>query len=98
MRTCGHCSRHHILTFSFLAVFFFLICYLWLYALTGADVRAFHEMMMRVAILGYTGHNWTSLLLGLIQASVWGGIFGGIYSIFAQSHECEDCNINIIVE
>jgi hypothetical protein len=51
-----------------------------------------------MAILGYTGHNGMSLLLGLIQSAVWGAIFGGIFSIFEQSRSCDECSINVIVE
>ena len=97
MRTCGHCVRHHVITYAFLAVFFFLVAYLWRYAITGDDLKRLHEQLLRIAILGYNGHTTASLVLGIVQAAVWGSIFGGILSIFEQGHECEHCKINVIV-
>ena len=98
MKTCAPCSRHYVTTYAFIAMFFFLVSYLWQYALNGADLKALHEQLMRMAILGYTGHNAMSLLLGLMQSAVWGAVFGGIYSIFEQGRSCEECNINVILE
>ena len=98
MKTCGPCCRHYVTTYAFIAMFFFLICYLWQYAITGSDLKNLHEQWLRMMILGYTGHNWMSLALGLVQAAVWGSVFGGILSIFEQARSCEECNINIVLE
>jgi len=98
MRTCGACCRHYVGTFAFLAVFLFLAGYLWSFVLPVGDLRILHDKLLQIAILGYTGHNTASLLLGILEAATWGAVIGGIYSIFEQSYACKSCDVNIIVE
>ncbi len=73
------------------------MCHLWHYAVP-TDLQKLHTDFLRMFFLGYTGQNTVSVVLGLFQAALWGAIFGGIYSIFEQSHSCSSCSVNVIVE
>ncbi|MFH0928621.1 MAG: hypothetical protein V1821_04075 [bacterium] len=98
MYSCGKCARHFIWTFAVIGLFAFLVCFLWQYVLIDPSLKTLHESLMKIAIIGFTGNNIKSVLLGLFEFAIYGAIFGGLLSIAWQSHHCEQCRINIFVE
>lgn len=69
------CKKHLAATLAILGGLWYIVCHLWGLMLP-ADVIQFHADFLRISVLGWTGMNITSFLLGVIQWSIWGALFG----------------------
>ncbi len=59
---------------------FFIVCYLWQYALTDAALKALHMDILRMTFPGFTGMSTTGLLIIIIESVIFGFVVGWIFA------------------
>ncbi len=69
------CKKHLAATLAILGAIWYVVCHLWGLVIPE-EVVQFHSDFLRMSVLGWTGMNIVSLLLGVIQWSVWGALLG----------------------
>ena len=71
------CAKHFVAVFGVLGALSWIVSYLWAFILP-ANLQDFYQLLMQVSVLGYTGQNVLSFLLGLIEWTVCSAIFGAV--------------------
>ena len=69
------CKNHVGVTLGILGGLFYIVCHFWGFVLP-AEVQPLHTDLIRISVLGWSGMNATSFILGIIQWFAWGWIFG----------------------
>ena len=77
MRCKGHLSA----ILACLGAAAYLVCHVWGYVVPS-DVQALHADLLRISVLGWSGMNLRSLLLGTVQWAVWGWVVGHAFTWF----------------
>ena len=72
----------------FLAILF-VICFLW-YFVNPVEQTA-HLQILKMSYLGFSGMNFTSFVLGLIQTYIWAYIGVGIWQLVGCCIKAKDC-------
>lgn len=57
----------------------FVVCYFWVYKSTDPDLVNMHLGMLKISFFGYSGMNFASFILGLIQSFIWGILVGVVF-------------------
>ncbi|MDP2683702.1 MAG: hypothetical protein Q8P20_01470 [bacterium] len=76
-KKCGYWRCSHRVGL-FLAILF-VACFVWFYI--NPVEQDLHLRNLRLAFLGFSGLNFSSFLLGLLQAYIWAYIGVGIWSV-----------------
>jgi hypothetical protein len=84
---CGYwvCATH---VGIFLATLF-IMCFLWFYI--QPDERMLHESLFNLSFLGWSGMNFPSLVLGILQSFIWGYIVVGLWYLSGCCHAGKSC-------
>lgn len=69
------CKKHLGATLAFLGAVSYVVCHLWGFVLP-IDVQELHQNLLRISVLGWSGMNVTSFVLGVLEWAVWGWIIG----------------------
>lgn len=80
---------YHANKIGLLFILLFAVCFFWPYF----HAREFdlHSQLMQLSFFGYTGLNWSSFLVGVIQTYLWGYIVVIMWKIVSLGSEC-NCN------
>ena len=63
-------------------VFATIVCYLWTWLfVSNAVLLQLYHQIMQLSVLGWTGFNWSSILLSLIQVYIWGYVGVALWSL-----------------
>ena len=63
-------------------VFATIVCYLWTWLfVSNAVLLQLYHQNMQLSVLGWTGFNWSSILLSLIQVYIWGYVGVALWSL-----------------
>lgn len=80
------CKKHLGPALAILGAVGFVLCSLWGFVIP-VDVRELHADLLRISVLGWSGMNITSFILGIVQWAIWGWIIATIFG--AISSWCE---------
>lgn len=80
------CKKHLGATLAIVGAVVFVLCSLWGYVIP-VDVRELHADLLRISVLGWSGMNVTSFVLGIVQWAIWGWIIATVFG--AISSWCE---------
>lgn len=87
----GKCSYWHCANrIGLFLAMLFVICFVWFY-INPAETDL-HLRNLRLAFIGFSGMNFSSFLLGLVQSYVWAYVGVGIWSLIGcclKSDKCE---------
>lgn len=61
---------------ALLSGIFFVICLLWSSLITDPTLQKLHMDLLRISLPGFSGMNFASLLIGLVESIVYGLIVG----------------------
>ena len=68
-----------------IGVFFailFVICFAWYYIRGGStELLKLHENLLALSYFGWSGVNFTSFILGLIQTFIWGYVALALWNL-----------------
>ncbi|TAL20016.1 hypothetical protein EPN90_01855 [Patescibacteria group bacterium] len=81
------CQKHLPKALAVLGVVSLVACVLWGY-LIPAEVRTLHNDMFKISVIGWTGVNLLSLVLGVVQWAVWGWLTGYVLTWCLRSFGC----------
>ncbi len=60
----------------------FIVCFAWFYIRNGsANIKELHDSLFALSFFGWSGMNFASFILGLIQSFVWGYIAVWLWDI-----------------
>jgi len=63
-------------------VVIFTVCFIWYFLRGGsAELRQLHNDLLALAFFGWTGMNFFSFVLGLVQSFIWGYIAVALWKI-----------------
>lgn len=69
----------------------FVICMLWVFTNSEAEIRQLHINLLKVAFLWFRGMDFWSWVSGLIQSFAWGWIIAAIFvPIWNAAHSKEE--------
>lgn len=69
------CKKHLAATLAGVGALAYAVCHFWVYAVP-ADLMGLHQDLLRMSVLGWSGMNVQSFVLGLIEWAVWGALLG----------------------
>ena len=69
------CKKHLGATLAVLGAVIYIVCHLWGYVVP-VELQELHADLLRISIIGWTGMNVTSFILGVIQFAIWGLLVG----------------------
>ena len=81
-----YCKMHWPLVLGVVGALGFVAEYLWQIALVNEELSAFHMMLLQTYVIGFSGMNVGSFVLGLVEWFVWGFIIGAV--VMALSNHC----------
>ncbi|MBI5370300.1 hypothetical protein HZA85_03870 [Candidatus Uhrbacteria bacterium] len=73
------CKKHLGATLAVFGVVAYVACMLWGLVIP-VEVQSLHADLLRISVLGWSGMNAQSLILGAVQWAVWGWIIGAVFA------------------
>lgn len=77
------CKKHFGATLAGLGTIAYVACYFWGFVIP-ADVQELHANLLRISVLGWSGMNVTSFLLGVIQWAIWGLLIATVWTMLTK--------------
>lgn len=77
------CTKKLTTTLAALGAVAYVVCHFWQFAIPEV-VRPLHADLLRMSVLGWTGMNLTSLVLGIIQWAIWGWLIAAAFTVFSR--------------
>lgn len=70
-------------TFGGVGAVIYVVCHFWGFAVPH-DLQALHADLLRMSVLGWSGMNARSILLGTVQWAAWGAGLGLLIAAFGR--------------
>jgi len=77
------CKKHLAMILAILGAVWYVVCFFWGFVI-AEEIRQFHADFLRLSVLGWTGMNLISLLLGIIQWATWGWLMGWSFAVVGK--------------
>ncbi|NCS66804.1 hypothetical protein GW777_00300 [Candidatus Peregrinibacteria bacterium] len=77
------CKKHLGATLAGLGVVAYVVCHFWGFVVP-ADVQELHADLLRISVLGWSGMNLTSFILGIVQWAIWGWLIGAAFATIGK--------------
>ena len=84
-----YCKPHWPLVLGVVGALGFVAEYLWQFVLAAEETQAFHMLLLKTYVMGFTGMNAVSFILGLVQWFIWGAIVGGLVVWISGMCKCQ---------
>lgn len=86
------CKKHLPVTLAGFGAVAYAVCHFWYYAVP-ADLQQLHADLLRMSVLGWSGMNVTSFILGVVEWAVWGWLIGIVFVAIGSScaKTCSAC-------
>ncbi len=63
-------------------VILFIVCFVWFYLRGGStEIKQLHDSLFALTFFGWSGMNFSSFVIGLIQSFVWGYISVALWGL-----------------
>lgn len=73
------CKKHLGATLAGVGAAAYVVCHFW-GLVVPADLQALHADLIRMSVLGWSGMNVSSFVLGVIQWAIWGWLIGAAFA------------------
>ncbi|MBI2484832.1 hypothetical protein HYW18_01635 [Candidatus Uhrbacteria bacterium] len=84
-----YCKPHWPLVLGVVGALAFVAEYLWQLVLASEELRVFHMLLLKTYVIGFTGMNTASFVLGLVQWFIWGAVIGGLIVWISGMCKCQ---------
>lgn len=65
------CKNKFCVKLAMLGAVAYVVCHFWGYVIP-AELQELHTNLIRISVLGWTGMNVSSFILGVVQWAIWG--------------------------
>ena len=84
-----YCKSHWPMIIGVLGAIAFVVEYLWQFILVSDELQAFHLLLLQTYVIGFTGMNVVSFILGLVQWFIWGAVIGSLVMWISGMCKCQ---------
>ena len=83
-----YCKLHWPMVLGVIGALAFVGEYLWHFILSSEELQAFHFLLLQTYVLGFSGMNFVSFILGIVQWFICGAVLGGLIAWLSASCKC----------